>query len=64
VLQVVYPKHKTVVDGIQHQTLDQYTGVSDLIAKLKMNSPQSKVYCLYNELFKALKIVLQISFVP
>jgi hypothetical protein len=25
--------------GIQHQTLDQYTGVSDLIAKLKNGTP-------------------------
>jgi hypothetical protein len=38
--------------GIQHQTLDQYTGVSDLIAKLKMElTLQSKsLFCLYNEL--------------
>jgi hypothetical protein len=44
VLQVVYPKHKTVVDGIQHQTLDQYTGVSDLIAKLnELPTKQSRL---------------------
>jgi hypothetical protein len=34
--------------GIQHQTPDQYTGVSDLIAKLKKWNPtkQKKLFCL------------------
>jgi hypothetical protein len=36
--------------GIQHQTLDQYTGMSDLIAKLKKTTPyKAKAFLL--ELF-------------
>jgi hypothetical protein len=30
--------------GIQHQTLDQYTGVSDLIAKLNGPPYKAKVF--------------------
>jgi hypothetical protein len=29
-----------------HQTLDQYTGVSDLIAKLKNGTPYKATACL------------------
>jgi hypothetical protein len=36
--------------GIQHQTLDQYTGLC-LIAKLKNGTPFKATVCLYNELF-------------
>jgi hypothetical protein len=31
--------------GIQHQTLDQYTGVSDLIETQKWNSPYKATAC-------------------
>jgi hypothetical protein len=45
--------------GIQHQTLNQYTGTFNY--KLKNGTPyKAKLVCLYNELFwKLLKIVIK-----
>jgi hypothetical protein len=42
--------------GIQHQTLDQYTGVSDLIANQKNGTLQSKsLFCLLTNYFRLYK---------
>jgi hypothetical protein len=44
--------------GIQHQTLDQYTGVSDLIANSKNGPPPKQKFTLAKTIyFKLTKIV-------
>jgi hypothetical protein len=49
--------------GIQHQTLDQYTGVSDLIAKLKNGTPyKAKLFCLITNYFRLYKDSIKISY--